>query len=126
MQPTQGAAAQAKPQSDPFMPIPGYRHTLLVLTGAGPGGSPAWDADALEREAGEVVEPLGHHLVPRRGGRQPGCGPVAPARHTCGKVGWGCQPVTLQMMCWVTQQGCHSGHAPMAGLARQGAAAATC
>lgn len=60
MQPTAaGVAMAAKPQEDPFVPIPGYQHTLLVLTGAGPGGSPAWDANALEQAAGEVVEPLG-------------------------------------------------------------------
>ena len=79
MQPTQGAAAVAKPQSDPFMPIPGYRHTLLVLTGAGPGGSPAWDADALEREAGEAVEPLG--ITWYRGAEAASLGVVLQHRH---------------------------------------------
>lgn len=59
MQPTEYAAGAAKPKDDPFVPIPGYRHTLLVLTGSGPGGSPAWNANDLEAAAAEAVEPLG-------------------------------------------------------------------
>ncbi len=61
---TGGATVDAKSAAavqspDPYVPIPGYRHTLLVLTGPEPDGSPAWDANALEAAASDVVWPLG-------------------------------------------------------------------
>ena len=59
MQEAAAVVALAKPADDPCVPIPGYRHTLLVLTGGGADTSPAWDANALEAAVGKVVWPLG-------------------------------------------------------------------
>lgn len=74
------AARLAKPAEDLYVPIPGYRHQLLVLTSSAAGGSPDWDAAALEKAASEVVWPLG--ITWYRGSEAATLG--AHLQHSCG------------------------------------------
>ena len=54
------AALRKSPDQDAvWAPLPGYRHTLAVLTGSGSGGSPSWDANALLAAAQKVLDPVG-------------------------------------------------------------------